>query len=321
MLVPNKLKPGDVIRIVAPSRSANILSKVVILQATKTLESLGFVLTFGQHIFKSDLQHSTSIENRVKDLHDAFRDPEVKGIITVIGGYNSNELLPYLDYDLIAKNPKVFCGYSDITAIATAITEKTGLITYSGPSFSSFAMEKEQVYQSECFSNCVMQEKKHTLQPSKRWSDDQWYIEQDYRRFRDTEWKVYNEGSAEGAVYGGNLCTLNLLQGTPYLGSLEDVILFVEDDELSSPEIFARDLTSLLQYCGSIKGLVVGRFQDESKMTEEQLEFILAKHPILRKVPVMYDVDFGHTQPICTFPIGGSVEICTDKKSITFTEF
>lgn len=321
MFVPTKLKPGDEIRVIAPSRSANILSKVVILQAMQTLESLGFVLSFGQHIFKSDLHFSTSIKNRVKDVHDAFTDSNVKGILAVIGGYNSNELLPYLDYDLIAQHPKVFCGYSDTTAVATAIMEKSGFVTYSGPSFSSFAMEEGQTYQSKNFMNCVTQETPFAIEPSNRWSDDQWYIEQDYRRFRHTNWKVFNEGRAEGKVYGGNLSTLNLLQGTPYLGPIEDAILFVEDDELTSPEVFARDLTSLLQYVRSIKGLVIGRFQDKSNLTEEQLEFILFKHPQLRNVPVIYDVDFGHTQPIFTFPIGGTVNINTNEQKINLIEF
>lgn len=321
MLVPTKLKPGDEIRIIAPSRSANILSKVVILQAMQTLESLGFVLSFGQHVFKTDLHFSTSIKNRVKDIHAAFNDSNVKGILAVIGGYNSNELLPYLDYDLIARHPKVFCGYSDTTAVATAIMEKSGFVTYSGPSFSNFAMEKEQTYQSKYFMKCVTQEEPFTIEPSNRWSDDQWYIEQDYRRFRHTSWKVFNEGIAEGKIYGGNLSTLNLLQGTRYLGRIEDAILFVEDDELTSPEIFARDLASLLQYVRSIKGLVIGRFQDQSNLTEEQLEFILFKHPQLRNVPVIYDVDFGHTQPIFTFPIGGTVNINTNEQKINLIEF
>jgi muramoyltetrapeptide carboxypeptidase len=321
MHVPVKLNVGDEIRIVAPSRSAGILSEAGVTQAKKRLEDLGFKVTFGKNIFESDLQNSTSIEKRVQDIHEAFQDPNVKGILTVIGGFNSNEVLPYLDYELIRKNPKVFCGYSDITAIATAITTQAGFITYSGPHFSSFQMDQAQDYQTTFFKKCVMQSEDFSVEASPVWSDDSWYLDQENRHFEEAKWKTYSEGSVKGTLYGGNLCTLNLLQGTSYMPALKDCVLLIEDDELTIPEIFARDLTSLLQVAENIKGLVIGRFQRVSKVTEEQLLFILDKHPQLKKVPVLYDVDFGHTQPIFTFPIGGEVEIDSSIKTIRFTRF
>ncbi|MFN7249919.1 MAG: S66 peptidase family protein [Anaerobacillus sp.] len=321
MLTPTKLKTGDEIRVIAPSCSASILSEEGIQIAKKRLEDLGFIVTFGKHIFKNDIQDSSSIAERLEDLHDAFQDTNVKGILTVIGGFNSNELLPYIDYDCIQKNPKVFCGYSDITAIASAITTKTGLITYSGPHFSSFQMEKAQEYQTEYFKKCLMQDESYIINPSTQWSDDAWYINQDDRKFEVTSWKVYNEGEACAQLFGGNLCTMNLLQGTEYMPNLQGKVLFIEDDEMTIPETFARDITSLLQVAGKIEGLVIGRFQRVSKMTEEHLLFILDKHPILKSIPVLYDVDFGHTQPIITFPIGGFVELNSRVKQIKVTRF
>lgn len=97
---------------------------------------------------------------------------------------------------------------------------------------------------------------------------------------------------------------------------VHNCILFVEDDELIDPQLFARDLTSLLQATGSKKGLLIGRFQNVSKVTEEQLHFILDKHLLLKQILVMYDIDFGHTQPILTLPIGGEVYVNTNKKEI-----
>lgn len=321
MIVPVKLKIGDEVRIVAPSRSAKILSEEGVEQAKKRLENLGLVVTFGKNIFEADIQNSSSIEKRVQDIHEAFQDSNVKGILTVIGGFNSNELLPYLDYELISKNPKVFCGFSDITAIATAITTQTGFITYSGPHFSSFQMEKAQEYQTNFFKKCVMQSEVYSVESSLEWSDDAWFLDQENRHFEQATWKTYCEGSAKGTLFGGNLCTLNLLQGTQYMPPLKDTILLIEDDELTIPETFARDLTSLLQVAVNIKALVIGRFQRVSKMSEEQLHFILDKHPILKEIPVLYDVDFGHTQPIFTFPIGGEVEINSSNKILRFTRF
>lgn len=319
MLVPQSLQPGDEIRVIAPSRSASILSTEGIEIAKARLESLGFQVTFGKYIFEDDLQHSSSIEHRVEDIHAAFADPNVKAILTVIGGFNSNELLPYLDYDLIRKNPKIFCGFSDITAIATAIAARCGFVTYSGPHFSSFQMEKAQEYQTSAFLSAVAQEAPYSLTSSTEWSDDAWYLDEENRNFECTEWKTYNEGTAEGTIWGGNLCTLNLLQGTPYMPELKDAILFVEDDYMVMPELFARDLTSLLQATQSIKALVIGRFQRASNMTEEQLHFILEKHSVLKSIPVLYDVDFGHTQPIFTFPIGGRGMVDTMIKTIDIT--
>ncbi|AYV72156.1 U61 family carboxypeptidase [Niallia circulans] len=321
MRIPAKLQKGDEIRVIAPSRSAAILSEEGIEQAKKRLENLGFVVTFGKHIFESDLQFSSTIEHRVEDIHDAFRDQNVKGILTVIGGFNSNELLPYLDFDLIKANPKMLCGYSDITALATAITTKADFITYSGPHFSSFQMEKLQEYQTEYFRKCLMETSAFIIEPSDVWTDDAWYLDQENRQYEPGGWRVYQEGSAKGQLFGGNLCTLNLLQGTEYMPNLKDGILFVEDDELTIPETFARDLTSLLQTAGIIKALVIGRFQRASKMTEEQLLFILDKHPLLQQIPVLYDVDFGHIQPFFTFPIGGEVEIDTKNYGIKMTTF
>lgn len=322
MRIPEKLKRGDEIRIIAPSRSASILSAEGVQTAKEQLENLGFVVSFGKHVFDKDLQNSSSIHQRVEDLHDAFADKNVKGILTVIGGFNSNELLPYIDYELIKKNPKVFCGYSDITAIGTAISTQSGLVTYSGPHFSSFQMKKAQEYQTHFFSQCLMQDVPFELQPSEQWSDDVWWRgDQENRVFANTVWKTYNEGTASGELWGGNLCTLNLLQGTRYMPSIENAILFVEDDEMTIPETFARDLTSLLQNAHSIKALAIGRFQRASKITEEQLLFILDKHPVLKEIPVLYDVDFGHTQPMFTFPIGGEVQIDAAKGSLKLERF
>ncbi|GLC89604.1 S66 family peptidase [Lysinibacillus piscis] len=321
MNTPEKLKKGDEIRIIAPSRSMQILSKEGIQLAKKHLEELGFYVTFGQYVETCDMQKSSSIQERIADIHDAFADKNVKGILTVIGGFNSNELLPYLDYELIQENPKIFCGFSDITALATAITAKCHFITYSGPHFSSFQMIQGQAYQTESFKKCVMSSETYTLQPSEKWSDDLWFLDQENRNFEPTIWKVYTEGEATGTLFGGNLCTLNLLQGTAYMPNLQDCILFIEDDELTIPELFARDLTSLLQVSGAIKGLLIGRFQKESSISEEQLHFILDKHPQLKNIPVLYDIDFGHTQPIMTLPIGGTITMNTQNRNVTLLEF
>ena len=120
--------------------------------ATERLEELGLKVTFGKHVMEADPDYMcASIDARVEDLNEAFRDKNVKAILTVIGGFNSNQLLDYIDYDAIKENPKIFCGFSDITALSNAIHAKTGLVTYSGVHYSSFGMLKGFEYSLEYF--------------------------------------------------------------------------------------------------------------------------------------------------------------------------
>ncbi len=124
-------------------------------------------------------------------------------------------------------------------------------------------------------------------------------------------WWVLNEGEAEGTILGGNLCTLNLLQGTEFFPSLEGSVVFVEDDEQVKPWDFDRDLVSLLQqprFCG-VRGIVIGRFQRSTGMSRQVLEQIVRTKGELSHIPVLANVDFGHTSPMFTFPIGGTVHL------------
>jgi len=141
-IFPSKLMPGDEVRVIAPSRSMGIISNTNKALAIKPLEDLGLCVTFGQHVNEHDHMHSSSTASRITDLHTAFADQNVKAVLAVIGGYNSNQLLDLIDYELIKQNPKIFCGFSDITALGNAIYHKTGLVTYSGMHFSTFAMQK-----------------------------------------------------------------------------------------------------------------------------------------------------------------------------------
>ena len=153
MRVPKKLTVGDEIRIIAPSRSAAIITEEGAEQTKTKLEELGFTVSYGRHIFECDLQQSSSIEHRVSDIHDAFRDNHVKAVLTVIGGFNCNEILPYLDYVMIANNPKILCGFSDITALATAITKKCGFVSIRGHIFLAFLWNKHKTISYHIFKN------------------------------------------------------------------------------------------------------------------------------------------------------------------------
>ncbi|HEL1734451.1 TPA: LD-carboxypeptidase [Streptococcus suis] len=314
-----KLKKDDHIRVVSPSSSIERIGGFEAnLTAKEKLEDLGFKLTFSEHYFENDIFDSAPIASRVADLEVAFADESVDAILTTIGGVNCNELLPYLDFDLIARHPKIFCGYSDTTALLNAIYAKTGMQTYMGPAYSSFKMVQAQEYQTEAWLKAVTQDS-YDLIPSPEWSSDAWYLPDAPRTFYPTEWKVYNPGQASGIAIGGNISTLNLLTGTEFAPRPDKYILFLEEAEDDDYLIIARHLTALLQAYPNPQALVFGRFPKETKMTQEIFLAILDKHPIIKKVPVLYDLDFAHTQPLFTITIGGQVELDTEAFSIRFS--
>jgi muramoyltetrapeptide carboxypeptidase LdcA involved in peptidoglycan recycling len=313
-IFPEKLKSNNTVRVITPARSLAMpwINEELKKVAQKRFEELGLNLTFAEHVNDIDDFNSSSIKARVSDLHEAFQDKSVKLVITVIGGFNSNQLLRYLDYDLIKSNPKILCGYSDITALANAIYAKTGLITYSGPHYFSFGDKKGFDYTLDFFKKCLFSQEPFELKPAEMWSDDRWANDQEKRHFVKNEgYWVINEGKARGAIVGGNQCTFNLLHGTEFMPKIEDSILFLEDDDEEHVATIDRDLQSIIHQPGfeKVRGVVIGRFQPKTGMTKELLTKIIKSKIELNNIPVIANVDFGHTMPIITFPIGGVVEI------------
>lgn len=311
-MIPEKLREGDEIRVIAPARSMAMLGQDTIDIAKANLEAMGLKIGFGEHVMERDDFVSSSIESRVSDLEEAFEDKDVKGILTVIGGFNSNQLLRYIDYEKIKNNPKVFCGYSDISILNNAFYSVAGLVNYSGPHFSTFGMKRGLEYTIEYFKRCLFEEGPFALLQSKEWSDDEWFLDQEKREFiGNSGYNIISGGEAVGEIVGGNLCTLNLLQGTEFMPELSGRILFVEDDLGTNPYLFDRDLQSLLQQKGGdeLAGVIIGRFQKGSGMKPELLDKIIRRKEELEGVPVIADASFGHTEPKITFPIGGSAEL------------
>lgn len=323
-IIPDKLRINDEVRVIAPSRSMGILSDETIDIAVKTLESLGLKVTFGEYVNDSidDDYNSSSIENRVKDLMDAFKDPNVKAILTVIGGFNVNQILDYIDYEVIRNNPKILCGYSDITALLESITARTGLVTYYGPHFSTFGIKLKNEYTVDYFNKMVFANEVVKVEASHEWSNDLWFIDQDKRDFINNDgFNVISEGAGEGVILGGNLCTLNLLQGTPYFPKIdEDIILFIEDDGGADANFlveFDRNFQSLIHALDKdkIKGIVVGRAELNCKMTVDKWKKIFVSKG-LGNIPIILNADFGHTNPMITIPLTGYAKIDTSTNTI-----
>ncbi len=311
-----KLSIGDTVRVIAPSFSLRMISEEVRSIASQRFECLGLKLEFGDHVEEMNDHLSSDIKSRIDDLHAAYSDKNVKAVFAVIGGYNSNQLLTHLDWDLIKNNPKPLIGYSDTTALQNAIFAKTGHISYSGPAYSTFGQKKYFDYTLEYFVKMLFNTNAVQIIPSETWTDDEWFLDQEKRNLKQNEgWLPIYEGRATGKILGGNLGTFTLLFGTEYMPNLKGTILFLEDDACEKFNEFDRLLQALIHQpdFSEVQGIVLGRFQVASEMSKEYIKELFSSRPELNKIPIIANVDFGHTNPIITYPIGGTATIKVSK--------
>ena len=316
-MIPDKLKPGDEVRIVAPARSASDIDEEVLRRAKGVLESLGLKITFSKNAFSRGQRGYPTDGEKVEDLHKAFIDSNVKCVLAAIGGFNSNQLLDKINWQIIKANPKIFGGFSDITVLNHAILAKTGLITYAMPNFYCFGLLPESDYSVKYFQQCLFVDKpsEYTIHPAKTWYDLPWdYDEKSLRSGQlNSGVNVIQPGIASGTVLGGNLCSLNLLNGTGYFPKItSDVVLCIEDDSYDSMvETFERHLQALIQqpfFC-QVRAILIGRFQRESQVTEDVISGIILSKNISPNIPVVAGLDFGHTDPKFTYPVGGCCKV------------
>ena len=322
-MIPDKLKLGDEVRIVAPARSASDISKVTLRRAQSTLESVGLRVTFSDNAFSQNQRGCPTDEEKVKDLEEAFTDSNVKCILAAIGGFNSNQLLNKINWQIIKDNPKVFGGFSDITILNHAILAKTGLITYAMPNFYCFGLPLESDYSLKYFQRCLLKDNpdSYEVQPTKRWYDFSWNNDESLPQliWKNSGPRIIQGGSAIGTMIGGNLCSLNLLNGTEYFPKIKgNIILCIEDDSYDSiPETFERNVQSLMQqpYFHQVRAILIGRFQGKSQATEDVVGDIVLSKNISPNIPVIAGLDFGHTDPKFTYPVGGYCHIVAEDDS------
>jgi muramoyltetrapeptide carboxypeptidase len=251
----------------------------------------------------------------VADLHAMFADPEVRAIICTIGGFNANQLFELLDFDLIAANPKLFVGFSDITGLHGAIHARTGLATMIGPALLAQFGEHGGVhpYTWDAFERVAMHAESAGVfrQPAVWYPERLWWDEQDDRP-RTAEpappWRTVRAGRAEGPIVAGNVNTLLLLNGTPWWPQLDGALLCLEDDEdYGKPWMVERQLVQLRQLgvFERAAGLAYGRIHPESGFeSPEWIDEILLRVTAGTELPVAVGLDFSHTDPLLTLPWG-----------------
>ena len=190
-------------------------------------------------------------------------------------------------------------------------------MTYAMPNFYCFGLPPEADYLLEYFRRCLFldQPVEFIVQQSEIFYDLPWnYDETSLRQaLKNDGPRVVQSGSAEGVMIGGNLCSLNLLNGTEYFPKVEgDIILCIEDDSYDSiPETFECHVQALMQqpFFRQVKAVLVGRFQGESRATDDMISDIILSKNIDSKIPVVVNLDFGHTDPKFTYPVGGKCKV------------
>ena len=335
LIIPPKLKKGDIIGIIAPSGGLAVSAPHRLENAKKFLESQGYNVKLFPCTRKKNGYESAPPKERAREVMSAFEDNEVKAIICQIGGSVLNKILRYLDYNKIKNNPKILCGYSDISVLHYALHKKCNLTTYYGPcAMTQFGeYPKPLDYTMDHFYKAVIQGKIGEVKPSKEWTDEvlNWMDKKDLERPRELnknkgfEW--LKEGSAEGNIIGGCLSSIVHLLGTPYWPDHKNHILFIETPEgdkfdkglsLAKADAYLCDL-ELAGIFKQIKGLIIGRpFRYSPE--EEKFKQIILDNTLGYNFPILYGIDIGHTDPQITIPLGAKIEINSDKNLFKFND-
>lgn len=301
------------ISIVAPANTMGPLSAEARDIGRRNLEKLGFTPKYGRHVDDRWLHTAGTVRDRVDDLHAALRDPEVDAVMAVFGGYNSNQLLDRIDWDLVDRHRKPIVGYSDVTALLLAFAAR-GATAMHGPGFASFCDPNLLDYTARGFARVLAGECVVFEAPAVE-ADDPWFLKPGLgpRELRPCDgWKIRTEGVAKGPAIVGNLETLVSLAGTPYLPSFEGAVLLIEDATGKSPAVVHRQLTQLrhMGVFGRIAGLGVGGVPAGSALSDTPLLAAILDDVLEgASFPVVCNLHCSHVDPMMTIPLGAVVEL------------
>jgi muramoyltetrapeptide carboxypeptidase LdcA involved in peptidoglycan recycling len=324
-----RLKVGDSIGIFSPSSPITYLCPKRFARGKKYLEDKGFKIVQGNLTGKYDFYRSGSIKQRADELNELIRNPEIKCIMSTIGGMNSNSILPYIDYDAFKRNPKIIIGYSDVTAILLAIYAHTGIRTFYGPalvaSFGELPPFVDNTYRY--FQEILMDKVKlpYVYETPEYWTDEyiNWETQDRSKEKRENNWITVYEGKVRGRVIGGNLNTMQGIWVSKYMPEIKDGdILFIEDS-LKDAATVERSF-SFLKVNGvldRISGIILGKHElfNDLKTGRKPYEILIE---VLgdRKLPFIADYDCCHTHPMMTLPIGCEIELDATERKVTIIQ-
>ena len=294
-LIPCKLNKGDTIGVIAPSDPI-VGDKVnEIIKAKEIVEKDGFKVKFSKNLFKNTNIYSATVEEKAEDINEMFKDKNVKMIWCAKGGNNSNSVFDLIDYDLIKKNPKIVCGYSDITSLTNIINSKTGLVTFSGTNFKTIATDETDFSYMEVINRFVNESLEFGMN-------------------KDDKYITVQSGKAEGELIGGNLFLTRGITAGKYSLNFENKILFLEELGFESPPQVVSNCLYFLKQNGvfdKINGLWIGNYETEYGISLEKIinDVIGSKY----NFPIIKSNNFGHIETKTVIPIGVKAKIDTSK--------
>ena len=340
MIKPQRLKKGDKIAVVSLSWGGlgddSLIHKYRI--AKERLEKeFGLEVTVMPHALKGSTFIDEHPELRAQDLMDAFRDKTINGIFCAIGGDDTIRLLPYIDYDVIRSNPKIFMGYSD-TTVNHFMLYKAGLVSFYGPSVMCEFGEYVKMfdYTASAVKDVLFGDTAgYEIKPSPVWSDD--FAEWDEKNIgMPKKLKpdlhgyeiLQGNGKVKGHLLGGCLDVLPMIFGTeifPSPAKWDGAVLFLETSEERPSPDFVKWILRNFAAQGILKrlnGIIIGKPQAEQYYEEykEAVLKVIANEEKLKEMPIIYNVNFGHAMPIGIIPYGIKAELDCDRKTITLLE-
>ncbi|MBI5470850.1 MAG: LD-carboxypeptidase [Ignavibacteriae bacterium] len=304
---PPKLRRGDLIGVITPA--SPVADSIRIETGVQYLQSLGYRTKIGEHVGKTLGYLAGTDDERVADIHSMFADNEVKAIICLRGGYGTPRLLSMLDYRLIARNPKILVGYSDITALQCALWSKCGLVTFHGPMAAVEMAKPIDPYTEELFWRLLTSTKKPGRLPLPT----------------DLPVQTSGNGTARGRLIGGNLALLLSVLATPFEPSFTDALLFLEDVE-EAPYRVDRMMSQLqnARIFKRVRGVLLGQFTDcvptDPTKPSLTIEEVLADATEAFGGPTLGNLPFGHVPRKFTLPFGVLAEINIEKKELALLE-
>ena len=294
-MIPNKLKKGDTIAVIAPSNAAEQDDTKFFRKTEKKFNKYGINVIYGKNIYSNTLGYGATPREKAEDLNEAFANSKVQAIFCAKGGENSNTIFEYIDYELIKQNPKIFCGFSDSTFLLNMIYEKTGLTTFHGSTFKAISDWDEP-----CVFNDII---------------DKMVNEKISLNMKQESFKTIKPGKAEGILVGGNLSCIREMVCGKYSIDFKDKILFIEDlGEESNPKFESNFLYYMKQngVFNKINGLWIGNYEHESKIGLENIVLDVLENNY--NFPIIKSENFGHIAEKQVIPIGVKSRIDTINK-------
>jgi len=291
---PSPIRPGDRVGVIAP---AGPVKQSELQPGLSLLESLGFQVSLSPHLYDEQDYLAGEDAGRLHDLHMMFQDEDIQAVWCARGGYGTMRLLHRMDFDLIGANPKIFVGYSDITALLLALYKKTGLVTFHGPVVRDLSKKDQKNVHS--FLNLIHSGPETEVDLGGG--------------------QVIHPGHGEGILMGGNLSLICHLIGTSFMPSCEGALLFIEEKG-ESPYRLDRMIThlklsGLLERCA---GVMIGQLEDCGD--ESSLQRLLEETLSDLQVPVVRGLAVGHGLRNTVLPIGVRAALDTEQMTLRITE-